>query len=965
MEDLSDGVNKLTEFSAVLSSVTRALDKNVRRLEDQFGKCNDSLKKMDETVSENSKIAVALKEENEAQVLALQDAVAKATAMPECEPSSNYMLAKEEYSDVRPTSLIILQEEEAKDAKAYTEKEEKLYSEIQPWSRLVDEATSSDKIYTNKVLNSTLHKQNKSLRVPSRVETKEGQEGAEPAARDPPEGAFPFPEIKQGDGVGHALSAMIQRMHRLENAVNLQTSLNEALVKMVRDDTQVKAVYDTIARTVNVLHDDMREIGISQAKLRSTLKGLGDFVHDYELKMQDVAPDGRLRVKSRRERGAKNEDGVAIEGDIIENGLDAYTVTESDRLDRRITLVESQLSANGAMGVALRRLDSTCEELQSQMVEREEEISALKKFQEENSSATFLLKKAIIASQGRWDNALADINFGIHDYTNKFLVEAVEDGSDDEEGGEEYEDEEENENGVDGASEDGGISANSSISRAKNKVKRLYDDDPVLLKKLHDLFSAIENVKSCSMFAIHENLDDTLDILCPALDDLTLMVEEVFAYDTEVRLDEKSAEESKGNPPPVVTLAELMTEDRKYNMKESLFEAARSSIPIIDERVDKISLRRRIEKIEGEAVHKKDIDEVNEKQKNMSETMKSLTSKEEMARAMNKAAKKTDLMRFREVMFQRLELNEHEIESLNTIVEEHWEHSLHDDADLRAVAFANDSSGNQIVGKSSEYGNQKTASPSTNVTFVNAPRFGGGGGGASSEEVKEMSTRVDLIFNQFKDLQKSCETFIPREEVQEALKATLYELKLLKMNTINVNKFNEEIEKKADYDEMKKLMEVLSSALGDLMGKNVSAAAKSRCLMCDKPVASAVRESTRGRSGSPSRSPSRTESQDRNAPNRGPLDMANNNKYDGDATSPRPGTSQPRLSSSRSASALPTPQEAARAKARITSEVTVLKNSMELPAIESGTPQARPPGKVQDQYKSRVRSSAGGGNVMY
>ena len=122
--------------------------------------------------------------------------------------------------------------------------------------------------------------------------------------------------------------------------------------------------------------------------------------------------------------------------------------------------------------------------------------------------------------------------------------------------------------------------------------------------------------------------------------------------------------------------------------------------------------------------------------------------------------------------------------------------------------------------------------------------------------------------------------------MQEALKATLYELKLLKMNTINVNKFNEEIEKKADYDEMKKLMEVLSSALGDLMGKNVSAAAKSRCLMCDKPVASAVRESTRGRSGSPSRSPSRTESQDRNAPNRGPLDMANNNKYDGDATHP-------------------------------------------------------------------------------
>ena len=68
----------------------------------------------------------------------------------------------------------------------------------------------------------------------------------------------------------------------------------------------------------------------------------------------------------------------------------------------------------------------------------------------------------------------------------------------------------------------------------------------------------------------------------------------------------------------------------------------------------------------------------------------------------------------------------------------------------------------RLWGSPQKYGNQKTASPSTNVTFVNAPRFGGGGGGASSEEVKEMSTRVDLIFNQFKDLQKSCETFIPR-----------------------------------------------------------------------------------------------------------------------------------------------------------------------------------------------------------
>ncbi len=88
----------------------------------------------------------------------------------------------------------------------------------------------------------------------------------------------------------------------------------------------------------------------------------------------------------------------------------------------------------------------------------------------------------------------------------------------------------------------------------------------------------------------------------------------------------------------------------------------------------------------------------------------------------------------------------------------------------------------------------------------------------------------------------------------------------------------------------------------------------------------------------------------------------NNSRTEKEEYISRPGTSQPRLSSSQSASALG--QAAATAKARITSEITVLKNSMELPAIDSGTPQARPPAKVLDQFKSRIRSSAGGGNVM-
>ena len=79
----------------------------------------------------------------------------------------------------------------------------------------------------------------------------------------------------------------------------------------------------------------------------------------------------------------------------------------------------------------------------------------------------------------------------------------------------------------------------------------------------------------------------------------------------------------------------------------------------------------------------------------------------------------------------------------------------------------------------------------------------------------------------------------------------------------------------------------------------------------------------------------------------------------------RPGSSQPRLSSSQSTSNLPTREDAAKANARIQSEVTLLKNSIELPLIDSGKPDARAPSKMIDQFKSRVRSAGGGGNVMY
>ena len=46
-----------------------------------------------------------------------------------------------------------------------------------------------------------------------------------------------------------------------------------------------------------------------------------------------------------------------------------------------------------------------------------------------------------------------------------------------------------------------------------------------------------------SMFALHDNLDDTLDVLCPTLDDLTIMVEDIFVYDTRLRLGDETIDD--------------------------------------------------------------------------------------------------------------------------------------------------------------------------------------------------------------------------------------------------------------------------------------------------------------------------------------------------------------------------------------------------------------------------------------
>jgi hypothetical protein len=69
------------------------------------------------------------------------------------------------------------------------------------------------------------------------------------------------------------------------------------------------------------------------------------------------------------------------------------------------------------------------------------------------------------------------------------------------------------------------------------------------------------------------------------------------------------------------------------------------------------------------------------------------------------------------------------------------------------------------------------------------------------------------------------------------MKAVLLEVRDIKVNSVNVNMLKETLKFKADEKEMKKLVEAVTIAIGDLEGTN-KAAGVHKCLVCDKPTSS-------------------------------------------------------------------------------------------------------------------------------
>jgi hypothetical protein len=173
------------------------------------------------------------------------------------------------------------------------------------------------------------------------------------------------------------------------------------------------------------------------------------------------------------------------------------------------------------------------------------------------------------------------------------------------------------------------------------------------------------------------------------------------------------------------------------------------------------------------------------------------------------------------------------------------------------------------------------------------------------------------------------EQYVPRDEVQEAMRAVIHEVKALKTSSITNNAFNEALKRKADETDVARLIKSLTEAMGNVDGRTSSSIVHTKCLVCDAPVNTINKDMSPPRTGYDKRS---------------------------DANLSRPQTTAnlmlSRSLSSSGAKIRPLKQAD---RVKMTSDLRIIRNSIDLPPIDpnsnvrTGSPSETPGGDAQLQ----------------
>ena len=409
------------------------------------------------------------------------------------------------------------------------------------------------------------------------------------------------------------------------------------------------------------------------------------------------------------------------------------------------------------------------------------------------------------------------------------------------------------------------------VTKMDEVISQMGTKPDDLHRRLSAFKDKVTNALEVISVALPESRQDIIASIYDTMEDVRQDALEVVALEEEVRnfIENKNAGDE-------LTVSQIPT-----HLPELLNEACAKTTEVLGERIEKYDLAKRLDELTEIVNNKVDIPIFLTMEEDIRIALTLKADQKQMQCALDKKSSVSDMQKFREY--------------------------ITDEIDSMRAMLAN----------------------STQKSIQNT--------GASTAEFEGMTSalneRMDKLFRNLQDTTTRINGFVPRQEIETALQALLNEVKAVKSNYVEKKTLEDQMQHKADNDEVERLLSILRGTVGDPL--SVRQAAIQKCLVCDKPV-NPFNQQSSNRPGSPT------------------------TYYDKVSDSPPKQRPQTTTGVPRSM-----PE-----KLRQTAEMNILRNSMEsLPALDdsrlsntaSSSQRASNRSNNLSAHSRRIRSAAGGG----
>jgi hypothetical protein len=279
--------------------------------------------------------------------------------------------------------------------------------------------------------------------------------------------------------------------------------------------------------------------------------------------------------------------------------------------------------------------------------------------------------------------------------------------------------------------------------------------ESVFIARVAEFADRLDNV--IMSFQARETPEQTLIALFQPLDALTIELEVLF------ELDQQSVA-SMG-----ITFDDVTAEGSSRNVRDTMRLVWDVSLPLLDHRVNKITMRRRLTALEEVTKGKADTAGINALEAELRRLVTAKADQKELLMIASKKVSLGELQRLKDQLMKQI-------------------------VSIRGYEYSNTGGGEG--GQSPREGGSVTSSAPVHRNTENTSEM--------NVELKQLVRRFEILHSFHEDLAEKCTGFVPREEVEQALRALLGEMKLMKSNTISPDLLRESLKSKASVIEVQK-----------------------------------------------------------------------------------------------------------------------------------------------------------------